>query len=80
MNHEQFEQSWNQLKGQLLEKWGNITAEDLIHIDGDRDKFQGVILARYGEMKEEVREWADRWYAHWAGWYQGYVPEKPRIA
>jgi hypothetical protein len=36
-----------------------------------------MIETRYGERTEEVREWANRRYAHWTGWYPGYADPKP---
>jgi uncharacterized protein YjbJ (UPF0337 family) len=76
MNQEQFKQSWYQLEGHLRKQWGKLTNEDYAQIDGDLEKFNGVIEQRYGEMKEEVSKWADRWYAKWIGWYQGYEEAK----
>ena len=55
MNHEQFGQFWDQLRGPLEEKWEKITDEDLVEIQGDMVKFSTVLQKRYGELqKEEV--------------------------
>ena len=62
MNQEQFKGSWDQLKGELKKRWGKLTDDDLLQIEGDQDKFVGTIQKRYGEMKEVVSKWADRWY------------------
>ena len=79
MNQEQFRQSWEQVKGHLKKQWGKLTDEDLLDIDGDQNKFNGAIEKRYGETKGEVSKWADRWYAKWIGWYEGYEEAKPNI-
>jgi len=76
MNQEQFKGSWDQLKGALKKQWGNLTDDDLLQMEGDQDKFNGTIQKRYGDTKEEVSKWADRWYARWVGWYEGYVESK----
>ena len=78
MNQEQFGQFWTQLKAPLKAKWGRITEEDLVDIQGDLAKFGGVLQKRYGEMqKEEVSLWANRRYSHWTGNYMGYKdPER----
>jgi uncharacterized protein YjbJ (UPF0337 family) len=76
INQEQFRQSWSELKGALKTKWIKITDDDLREIDGDQMKFQTAIQARYGATNQEVSKWADRWYARWAGWYQGYEEAK----
>jgi uncharacterized protein YjbJ (UPF0337 family) len=72
MNQEQFKGGWDQLKGALKKDWGKITNDDLLRIAGDQQKFNTVVEARYGTMKGEVSKWADRWYAKWTGWYEGY--------
>jgi len=56
----------------LQKQWGLLTNEDLLQIAGDQAKFSGAILQRYGAKKDEVRLWADRWYAKWSGTYVGY--------
>jgi uncharacterized protein YjbJ (UPF0337 family) len=72
MNQEQFKDSWEQLKGALKKDWGKLTDEDILRIEGDQQRFNMVVEARYGQMKGEVSKWADRWYARWTGWYEGY--------
>jgi len=76
MNQEQFKGGWDQLKGALKKQWGKLTDDDLLQIEGDQDKFNGTIQKRYGDNKEEVSKWADRWYAKWSGWYEGYEESK----
>jgi uncharacterized protein YjbJ (UPF0337 family) len=72
MNQEQFKDSWGQLKGALKKNWRELTDDDLVLIAGDQQKFSTVVEARYGTMQGEVSKWADRWYAKWTGWYEGY--------
>jgi len=77
MNQEQFSQFWGQLQQPLKGQWGKLTDEDLLQIGGDVGKFDSTVAARYGEMKDEVIKWANRRYARWTGWYEGYEEEKP---
>ena len=80
MNHEQFKQSWCQLKGYLKKHWGKLTDDDLLQIEGDLDKFNGAIEKRYGKMKGDVSKWADLWYARWTGSYVEYYAKwKPAV-
>ena len=72
MNQEQFKSSWTQLQGTLQKQWGAFTDEDLLQIAGDRGIFETVVKKRYGDKQLEVSQWADRWYAKWTGWYEGY--------
>jgi uncharacterized protein YjbJ (UPF0337 family) len=77
MNAEQFKGSWTELK-RALKEWEKLTAEDLTQIDGDQVRFAEAVQKRYGELKsEEITKWADRWYAKWSGWYEGYQEAKP---
>ena len=79
MNQEQSKQSWYQLEGHLRKHWGQLTNEDYARIDSDLDQFNGVLEERYGGTKKDVRKWADRWYARWTGWYEGYEEAKPTV-
>ncbi|HTZ31630.1 MAG TPA: CsbD family protein [Methylomirabilota bacterium] len=54
MNWEQIEGRWKQYSGQLKEKWGKLTDDDLQRIAGKRDQLVGKIQERYGIAKEEV--------------------------
>jgi uncharacterized protein YjbJ (UPF0337 family) len=61
MNREQFKGQWKQLKGEMKRQWGKFTDDDLISIEGDFDRFIGILQERYGDQKEEVRRWLDQW-------------------
>ncbi|MGB9313547.1 MAG: CsbD family protein, partial [Pseudolabrys sp.] len=43
-------------KGQVKEKWGNLTDDDLDRVAGQRDQLEGVIQERYGIAKDQVRK------------------------
>lgn len=60
-NEDQFKGNWKQLKGALKEQWGEFTDDDLLAIEGRADRFEGKVQERYGERKEEVREWVDNY-------------------
>ena len=75
MNAEQFQQCWRELKGPLRARWEKLTDDDLRDIDGNQAKFQSAIQLRYGDGTD-VNQWAHRWYARWAGWYEGYEEAK----
>ena len=76
MNQEQFKQSWGQLEGHLKKHWGKLTNEDFALINGDLQRFNGIVEQRYGTINGDVRKGVDRWYAKWAGWYEGYEEAK----
>ena len=62
MNKDQFKGRWTQFKGELKKQWGKFTDDDLLQIEGDYQKFQGSLQARYDDRKEEVSRWADDWF------------------
>jgi uncharacterized protein YjbJ (UPF0337 family) len=59
MNWDQIEGKWKQIKGQLREKWGNLTDDDLEMIAGKRDQLIGRLQVRYGIAKEEASKQVD---------------------
>ena len=62
LNEDQLKGKWKQFKGDLKKKWGNFTDDDILYIEGSRDKLEGKIQERYGDRKDEVRKWIDEWF------------------
>ncbi|REK18173.1 MAG: CsbD family protein [Planctomycetota bacterium] len=56
MNWDQIQGKWQQAKGQVKEKWGDLTDDDLDRIDGKRDQLVGTVRERYGIAKEEAEK------------------------
>jgi len=79
MNTDQFKGKWIQFKGEVKQKWGKLTDDDLMQVEGNYDKFVGRVQERYGDKKEEVVRWADDWYTKQgkAGVKPGDVPGQP---
>jgi uncharacterized protein YjbJ (UPF0337 family) len=50
------------MKGNIKEKWGNLTDDDLTAINGKREQLEGKIQERYGIAKDQVRKDVDDWY------------------
>ena len=63
MNWERVEGKWEQLKGYVREKWGDLTDDDIERIGGKKDKFVGRLRERYGLTLDEAEEEIDRFYA-----------------
>jgi uncharacterized protein YjbJ (UPF0337 family) len=61
MDWNRVEGNWKQFKGQVKEKWGNLTDDDLDRIEGNRDQLEGKIQERYGIAKDQVRKDVDTW-------------------
>ncbi|WP_373509856.1 CsbD family protein [Thiocapsa sp.] len=54
MNWEQIRGNWEQAKGELKVRWANLTDDDLLLIDGEKDKLVGSLQEKYGITKEEA--------------------------
>jgi len=54
MNWDQIEGKWKQSVGQVKEKWGKLTDDDLTVIAGKRDQLVGKVQERYGIMRDEA--------------------------
>ena len=62
MNADQLKGQWTQFKGELKQQWGKFTDSDLQQIEGNYDKFVGKVQELYGDKKDELMKWADRWH------------------
>lgn len=56
MNKEILKGKWNQFKGTVKQKWGELTDDEVDQINGDYDKLVGKIQERYGKEKEEAEK------------------------
>jgi uncharacterized protein YjbJ (UPF0337 family) len=54
MNSQDFKGKWEQLKGKVKEKWGKLTNDDLLAIQGKQDQMIGKLRERYGFSAEQA--------------------------
>lgn len=60
MNWDIIEGKWDQMKGVVKEKWGDLTDDDLAQMEGRRDRMAGKLQEKYGWTKERAeRELTD---------------------
>lgn len=62
MNKDIAEGKWEQLKGTIKEKWGELTDDDLTQINGNAQKMYGILQEKYGKQKEEVEQEIDNFW------------------
>jgi uncharacterized protein YjbJ (UPF0337 family) len=54
MDKLQIKGEWNIIKGNLRQKWAQLTDDDLQYIEGKQDELLGRIQKRTGESREAV--------------------------
>ncbi|WP_162343019.1 CsbD family protein [Cyclobacterium salsum] len=48
--------NWNELKGKLKAKYGELTDDDLAYSEGQEDQLVGKLQQKTGAAKEELKE------------------------
>lgn len=47
---------WKQLKGSIKTRWADLNDDDLLKIDGHRNRLIGTIQERYGIAREKAEQ------------------------
>jgi uncharacterized protein YjbJ (UPF0337 family) len=55
MTNLRFKGSWNEAKGKLKQKYGQLTDDDLAFTEGKEDELLGRLQQRLGKAKEDLR-------------------------
>lgn len=61
MNTKQLEGKWNQAKGKLKQKYGDLTDNDLTYAEGKFDEMLGKLQEKTGKTKEELKQEIDKY-------------------
>src|SRR5690606_9133411 len=61
MNWNRVEGNWEQFKGKVQAKWGELTGDDLDVIAGNRKQLVGKIQERYGKAQDAAEREIDDW-------------------
>lgn len=61
MNWDEVSGKWNQFKGDVKQRWGKLTDDDLTVINGKKDTLIGKIQERYGITKDAAQEQVSSW-------------------
>ena len=51
----QMKGSWNEIKGKLKQKYGQLTDDDLAFAEGKEDELLGRLQKRLGRTQDEIR-------------------------
>ncbi|MDN6196202.1 MAG: CsbD family protein [Atopostipes suicloacalis] len=58
-----FKAQWNKLKGEVQNKWGKLTNDDMDVIEGDEKILVGKLQERYDMSEEEAQKEVDSFKA-----------------
>jgi len=58
---EQLAGKWKQFSGEIKKKWGKLTDDELMQINGSRDILAGKLQEKYGIAKEAANKQIDEW-------------------
>jgi uncharacterized protein YjbJ (UPF0337 family) len=56
MTNLQFKGSWNEIKGKLRQKYGQLTDDDLAFAEGKEEEMLGRLQQKLGKSKEDLRK------------------------
>ena len=56
MNRLKFKGNWNEVKGKLKQKYGDLTDDDLAFEEGKEDELLGRLQQKTGKAKEKLIE------------------------
>ena len=56
INTQQVTGQWNQIRGKIKEKWGQLSDDDLRIVGGNVDQVIGRIQQRTGEMRSDIED------------------------
>lgn len=46
--------NWNEVKGKIKQKYGDLTDDDLTYVEGKEDEMLGRLQKKLGKSKEEI--------------------------
>jgi uncharacterized protein YjbJ (UPF0337 family) len=52
---------WKQFTGDIKRRWGNLTDDDMMEINGNREILAGKIQEKYAIAREEANKEIDKW-------------------
>jgi len=59
VNQQTLQGNWNEIKGKLRTKWGQLTNDEVNVFDGNVDRLVGMIQRKTGEARESVEKYLE---------------------
>ena len=47
--------AWNEMKGKLKQKYGQLTDDDLVYTEGKEDEMYGRLQQKLGKTEDEIK-------------------------
>ena len=47
---------WKQIRGEIKERWGELTDDEVDQIEGRRDRLVGKLQEKYGYTRQEAED------------------------
>ena len=60
LNQQTIQGNWNEIKGKLRSKWGELTDDDLMTFNGNVQQLIGTIQQKTGEARESVEQFFEQ--------------------
>jgi uncharacterized protein YjbJ (UPF0337 family) len=70
MNADIFGGTWKELRGEMRNRWGELTNDDLEQIRGERDRLVGFIQKKYGRTRQQAEGEVDEFLTRYDGFGQ----------
>lgn len=55
---------WHELKGQVQQRWGKLTDDDLARLSGKTEELAGILQQRYGYGKAQAKIEINNWLSN----------------
>jgi uncharacterized protein YjbJ (UPF0337 family) len=53
--------NWKQFTGSVREQWGELTDDEVMRMNGEREQLVGKLQEKYGMAREEANRQIDEW-------------------
>ena len=57
VNQQSLQGNWNEVKGGIRQRWGEVTDDDLSSFNGNVDQLVGLIQRKTGEARERIEHY-----------------------
>ena len=68
MNWSTISGTWDDAKGQIKSVWARLTDDDLMHVDGHKDRLVAFIQGEFGISREQAEEQLNEFMTSGASW------------